>query len=94
VTERTATTLVAWDVIAARIVTIRGVVQMTAAVLSVDRELAEDMLALFRRTRSRAPALAAETLGVTDPVLRARLEAELASNDAVLRAAPATITTL
>ena len=95
VTERTATkTLVAWDVIAARIVTIRGVVQMTAAVLSVDRELAEDMLSLFRRTRSRAPALAVETLGVTDPVLRARLEAELASDDAVLRAAPATITTL
>ena len=38
VTERTATkTLVAWDIIAARIVTVRGVVQMTGAVLAVDR---------------------------------------------------------
>jgi hypothetical protein len=40
VTERTATkTLVVWDVIACRIVTVRGVVQMTAAVLSIDRDL-------------------------------------------------------
>ena len=95
VTERTATkTLVAWDVIAARIVTVRGVVQMTGAVLPVDRDLAEDMLALFRRAPSRAPAFAAETFGAADPALRARLEAELASEEAVLRAAAATITTL
>ena len=95
VTERTATkTLVAWDIIAARIVTVRGVVQMTGAVLSVDRGLAEDMLALFRRTQSRAPKMAAETFGAADPALRARLEAELATEDSVLRAAAATITTL
>jgi hypothetical protein len=95
VTERTATkTLVAWDIIAARIVTVRGVVQMTGAVLPVDRDLAEEMLALFRRTQRRAPAFAAETFGAADPALRARLEAELASEDAVLRAAAATITTL
>jgi hypothetical protein len=95
VTERTATkTLVAWDIIAARIVTVRGVVQMTGAVLPVDRDLAEEMLALFKRTQRRAPGMAAETFGAADPALRARLEAELASEDAVLRAAAATITTL
>ena len=95
VTERTATkTLVAWDIIAARIVTVRRVVQMTGAVLPVDRDLAEEMLELFRRTRRRAPRMAAETFGAADPALRARLEAELASEDAVLRAAAATITTL
>jgi hypothetical protein len=95
VTERTATkTLVSWDIIAARIVTVRGVVQMTGAVLPVDRDLAEEMLELFRRTRRRAPRMAAETFAAADPALRARLEAELASEDAVLRAAAATITTL
>ena len=57
VTERTATkTLVVWDVIACRIVTVRGVVQMTGAVLAIDRDLAEEILALIRRTQSRAPA--------------------------------------
>jgi hypothetical protein len=95
VTERTATkTLVVWDVIACRIVTVRGVVQMTAAVLSVDRGLAEEMLALFRRTRSRASAMADRTFGATDPALRTRIEAELSTEDAVLRAVAATITTL
>lgn len=68
VTERTATkTLVAWDIIAARIVTVRGVVQMTGAVLPVDRDLAEDMLELFRRTRRRAPAMAAGPSGPRTP---------------------------
>jgi hypothetical protein len=38
--------------------------------------------------------MAAETFAAADPALRARLEAELASEDAVLRAAAATITTL
>jgi hypothetical protein len=95
VTERTATkTLVVWDVIAARIVTVRGVVQMTAAVLSIDRDLAEEILALLRRTQSRAPAMAARTFGAADPALRERLEAELVTEDAILRAAAATITTL
>ena len=95
VTERTATkTLVAWDVIACRIVTVRGVVQMTAAVLSIDRDLAEEILGLLRRTQSRAPAMAARTFGAADPALRARLEAELVTEDAILRAAAATITTI
>ena len=95
VTERTATkTLVAWDVIACRIVTVRGVVQMTAAVLSIDRDLAEEILGLLRRTQSRAPAMAARTFAAADPALRARLEAELATEDAILGAAAATITTL
>ncbi len=63
--ERTATkTLVTWDIIAARIVTVRRVVQMTGAVLLVDRDLAEEMLELFRRTRRRcAPGMTAETFG-------------------------------
>ena len=52
------------------------------------------MLGLFRRTQSRAPAMAARTFGAADPALRARLEAELASEDAVLRVAAPTITTL
>ena len=95
VTERTATkTLVAWDVIACRIVTVRGVGQMTAAVLSIDRDHAEEILALLRRTQSRAPAMAARTFAAADPNLRARLEAELATEDAILGAAAATITTL
>jgi hypothetical protein len=95
VTERTATkTLVVWDVIAARIVTVRGVVQMTGAVLAIDRDLADEILGMLRRTRSRAPAMAARTFAAADPDLRARLEAELADEDAVLRAAAATITTL
>lgn len=95
VSERTATkTLVAWDIIATRIVTVRGVVQMTGAVLPIDRELAEDMLGLLRRTKARAPGMAAEILGTADPALRARLEAELADDEQVLRVGAATITTL
>jgi len=95
VTERTATkTLVAWDVIACRIVTVRGVVQMTGAVLAIDRDLAEEILGLFRRTRSRAPATAARTFAAADPAFRAQLEAELATEDAILGAAAATIATL
>lgn len=95
VTERTATkTLVAWDIIATRIVTVRGVVQMTGAVLSVDRDLAEDMLGLLRRTKVRAQGMAAETLRAAGPALHARLEAELADDEQVLRAGAAMITTL
>jgi len=95
VSERTATkTLVAWDIIATRIVTVRGVVQMTGAVLTIDRDLAEDMLGLLRRTKARAPGMAAETFGAADPVLRARLEAELADDEQVLRVGASMITTL
>lgn len=95
VTERTATkTLVPWDIIATRIVTVRGVVQMTGAVLPVERGLADEMLALLRRTQSRAPGVAAETFATADPALRARLEAELVSDETVLSVAAATITTL
>jgi hypothetical protein len=95
VTERTATkTLGPWDIIAARIVTVRGVVQMTGTVLPVERPLANEMLALLRRTQSRAPGVAAETFATADPALRTRLEAELANNETVLSVAAATITTL
>ncbi|MBA3324651.1 MAG: hypothetical protein H0T41_05080 [Rhodobacteraceae bacterium] len=95
VTERTATkTLVAWDILAGRIVTVRGVVQMTGAVLPIERDLADDMLGLLRRTKSRASGMAAETFGAADPALRARLEAELADDEQVLRVGAATITTL
>lgn len=95
VIERNATkTLVAWDIIATRIVTVRGKVQMTSAVLSVDRDLAEDMLGLLRRTKARAPGMAAETFGAADPALRTRLEAELANDEQLLRVGAATITTL
>lgn len=95
VIERTATkTLVAWDVIATRIVTVRGKVQLTSVVLDIGRELAGDMLGLLSRTRDRAPAMAAEVFGVADPALRARLEAEMASESEVLRVAAPTITTL
>ena len=66
---------------------------MTAAVLSIDRDLAEEILALLRRTQSRAPAMGARTFAA-DPALRARLKAELATEDAILGAAAATITTL
>lgn len=95
VTERTATkTLVVWDVVAFRIVTVRGVVQMTGAVLPIRRDLAEDMLALLRRTKARAPSMAAEAFGAVDPALRAQLEAELADDTQLLRLGAATITTL
>ena len=95
VSERTATkTLVAWDIIATRIVTVRGVVQMAGAVLSIHRELADDVLGLLRRTKACAPDMAAETFGATDPALRARLEAELVGDEQILRLGAATITTL
>ena len=56
VTERTATkTLVAWDVIACPHRHGAGRGADDGAVLSIDRGLAEDMLALLRRTQSRAP---------------------------------------
>lgn len=95
VCERTATkTLVVWDIVATRIVTVRGVVQMTGAVLPIGRDLAEDMLGLLRRTKVRASGMAAETCGAADPVLHARLEAELTDDEQLLRAGAATITTL
>ncbi|WP_146160241.1 hypothetical protein [Phaeovulum veldkampii] len=92
VTERTATkTLVQWDVIATRIITVRGVVQMAAAVLAVERELADEMLALMRRTQSRAPEAAAE---IADPEFRTRLETELVNDETLLSIAAPAITTL
>ncbi len=95
VTERTATkTLVVWDMIAARIVTVRGVVQMTGTVLPINRDLAEDILGVLRRATNRARGVAAETIGDAGPALRARLEAELADDAQVLFAGAATITTL
>jgi hypothetical protein len=95
VTERTASrTLVAWDVIGARIVTVRGVTQLTSVVLDVGRELAEDILGVLTRTQARAPAMAAELLGDADPMLRARLGSETLHADALLRLAAPTITTL
>ena len=95
VTERTATQmLVAWDILAARIVTVRGVTQMSGAVLPVERELAQAMLGILRRTRKRAPAMVAETLAAVDPALRARIETEITDEEAVLRVGAATITTL
>ena len=95
VAERTATkTLVVWDMIAARIVTVRGDVQMTGAVLPIQRDLAEGMLGVLRRTTSRAQGMAAETIGAADPALRARLEAELVADGAVLRVGAPAITTL
>jgi len=95
VTERTASrTLVAWDVIAARIVTVRGVTQLTSVVLDVGRDLAQDILGVLTRTQARAPAMAAELLGDADPALRARLGSETLDGDALLRLAAPTITTL
>ena len=95
VIERTATkTLVAWDVIAARIVTVRGKVQLTSVVLDVGREVAGEMLDLLGRTRDRAPAVAADLFGAADPELRARLAAALASESEILSVAAPMITTL
>lgn len=95
VTERTATkTLVQWDVISTRIVTVRGVVQMAGAVLAVDRGLADEMLALIRRTQGRASEAAANTPAASDPILRARLEVELAKEDTLMSVAAPMITTL
>lgn len=99
VTERTATkTLVVWDMIATRIVTVRGVVQMTGAVLPINRDLAEDILGVLRRAMSRARRVASETIDDADSVLRAQLEAglaaELTDDGQVLFAGAATITTL
>jgi len=95
VVERTATkTLVAWDIVATRIVTVRGLVQMTGAVLPIGRDLAEDMLGLLRRTKARASGMAAETFGTANPAWHTRLEAELTDDEQLLRAGAATITTL
>ena len=95
VSERTATkTLVQWDVIATRIVTVRGVVQMAGAVLAVDRGLADVMLALIRRSKGRASEAVAKTSAASDPILKARLEAELAKDDTLMSVAAPIITTL
>jgi hypothetical protein len=95
VIERTATkTLVAWDVIATRIVMVRGKAQLTSVVLDIGRELAEDILGILSRTRDRAPAMAADLFGAADPALRAGLEAEMADENEVLGVAAPTITTL
>lgn len=95
VSERTATkTLVQWDVIATRIVTVRGVVQMAGAVLAVDRGLADEMLALIRRSKCRVSEAAANTSAASDPILQARLEAELAKDDTLMSVAAPIITTL
>ena len=95
VSERTATkTLVVWDIVATRIVTVRGVVQMTGAVLPIGRDLAEDMLGLLRRTKVRASGMGAERYGAVDPAFSAQLEAELTDDEQLLRAGAATITTL
>ena len=76
VVERTATkTLGAWDVIATRIVTVRGKVQLTSVVLDIGRELAGEILGILSRTKARAPAMAGDVFGAADPALRARLEA-------------------
>ena len=93
--ERTATrTLVAGDVIAARVVTVRGEVQLTSAVLTVDRDLAEEILALLDRTRRRAPGMMAGLVESIDPDLRARLESAVLDDDEMLRVAAPKITTL
>lgn len=95
VADQTATkTLVSWDVIAARILTVRGVVQMSSPVLNVERALADEMLALLKRTRSRAPGVAETFATAANPALRARLEAELLSDESLLSAAAPAITTL
>lgn len=95
VTERTATkTLVQWDIIATRIVTVRGVVQIASSVLAVHRELADEMIALIRRTQGRAMDAVAETPAGSDPILKKILEAELASDKTLLSMAATAITTL
>lgn len=95
VIERTATkTLAVWDVIAARIVTVRGKVQLTSAVLAVERELVEEILGIFRRTKERLQRETAEPLKRATPELRARFDAELADPDQLLRTAASTITTV
>lgn len=95
VTERTASkALVAWDVIGVRIVTVRGVTQLTSVVLDVGRELAEGILDVLTRTQARAPAMAVDLLGDADPALRARLESACLSGEELLRLAAPTITTL
>jgi len=95
VIERTATkTLVDWDVIAARIVTVRGKVQLTSAVLDIDRSLAEELLGILNRTKDRLRRETADVLKGADPALRERFDAELADQDQLLRTAASTITTL
>jgi hypothetical protein len=95
VIERTATkTLVAWDVIATRIVTVRGKVQLTSAVLAVDRGLAEEMLGILNRTKDRLRRETADVLKGAAPALRDQFDAELADQDQLLRTAASTITTL
>lgn len=96
VPERTATkTLVQWDVIAARIVTVRGKVQMTGGVLTIDRALADEILAMFKRAQSRAiEAVKDQLSGIKDPILRARFEAELAEDHTMLATTASSITTI
>jgi len=95
VIERTATkTLVAWDVIAARIVTVRGKVQLTSAVLAVERRLAEEILGIFKRAKDRLPQETVEILDGAAPDLRARIMVEMADPEQLLHSAASTITTV
>jgi hypothetical protein len=67
---------------------------MAGAVLAVDRGLADEMLALIRRSKGRASEAATKTLAASDPILKARLEAELAKDETLMSVAAPVITTL
>lgn len=95
VIEHTATkTLVDWDIIAARIVTVRGKVQLTSSVLAVERNLAETLLEVLKRSVDRAQREIAKALKAAPSETRAQLKAELDDMDALLRTAASTITTV
>lgn len=73
--ERATQTLVPWDIIAARVLTVRGTNRLTTAVLAFDRDLAQDLLDMIDRAKAHANEIAAELAeNLDNDVLRTRFE--------------------
>jgi hypothetical protein len=94
VIDETATRrLVPWDIVAARILTVRGSNRLTTAVLAFDRDLAQDLLEVIDRAKAHAAEVAAElTKNLDYDLLRARFEEEFLAQNAILAMAAASIT--
>lgn len=92
--ERATQTLVPWDIIAARVLTVRGANRLTTAVLAFDRDLAQDLLDMIDRAKAHATEIAAESAeNLDNDVLRTRFEEQFLAQNTILATAAASITT-
>lgn len=95
IADRTLTqTLVDWDVIAVRIITVRGERQLTSPVLAIEQEVGEEIFAGVQNMRERVPLVSAAITEVSSPQQRKELLAELTSDDAILRMIAPVVTSL